>query len=213
MTASRPGEGGGFGSFGDATRADRRRGGRVERMGRPHMADLTQRPVVARRAVAEAEVVVSQETLSAAVDGTNPKGDVLSVCELAGVMAAKRTAELIPLVHATPLTELLVNATPDRAASAIRIRAEAATVGPVDVEMEAMTAAATAALAAYDMVRDVDPAAEIRNVHLVSSTGEEEPWQRPYGQDAGHAPRGARMAGRAVMRNPGSPRPTSHKRP
>src|SRR5512143_1694472 len=100
--------------FEDTSRTERRRSGRVERMGRPRMSDLGDGISAARRAVAEAEVSVSHETLSAVVDGTNPRGDVLSIAELAGVMAAKRTAELIPLAHATPLTELRVEATPER---------------------------------------------------------------------------------------------------
>lgn len=163
------------------------------------MTDVTDQPVVARRAVAEAEVAVSHETLSAIVDGTNPKGDVLSVAELAGVMGGKKTSDLIPLSHPVGLTDLLVRAVPDRAAGAVRIRVEAAAIGPSGVEMEALTAAAVAALAVYDMVRGVDQTAAIRGIKLVShSGGEGGTWQRPEQPYLAqpHVPRGARVAGR-----------------
>ena len=91
-----------------APRAERRRLTHVDRSGRPRMVDVSAKPSTARRAVAEAAVAVSQETLSLVIDGGGPKGDVLGVAELAGVMAAKRTAELIPLCHPLPLTDLLV---------------------------------------------------------------------------------------------------------
>ena len=181
----KPGEG----IFEDASRAERRRVGHVDRVGRPRMTDVTDQPVVARRAVAEAEVAVSHETLSAIVDGTNPKGDVLSVAELAGVMAGKRTSDLIPLCHPVALTDLLVRAVPDRAAGVVRIRVETATIGPSGVEMEALTAAAVAALTVYDMVREMDRSVTIRAVRLQRS---EEPVLGP----SPRAPRGARVAGR-----------------
>ncbi len=100
-----------------------------------------------------------------------PKGDVLGVAELAGVMGAKRTSDLIPLCHPLALTDLVVAITPDRAAGVLRIRAEAATTGPTGVEMEAMTAASVAALTVYDMVKGVERGVEIRSVRLVSKTG------------------------------------------
>ena len=192
----KPGEG----AFEDTSREGRRRSEHVDRFGRPRMTDVTDAPVVARRAAAEAEVAVSHETLSAIVDGTNPKGDVLSVAELAGVMAGKRTSDLIPLCHPVALTDLLVRAVPDRAAGVVRIRVDTATIGPAGVEMEALTAAAVAALTVYDMVRDIDPSAAIRGIKVVSrSGGEADYWQRPPEANAGpypRAPRGARVAGR-----------------
>jgi cyclic pyranopterin monophosphate synthase len=193
-------EGGpGDGTFDDGTRTGRRRTAHVERIGRPRMTDITDQPMLARRAVAEAEVSVSQETLSAIVDGTNPKGDVLSVAELAGVMGGKRTSDLIPLSHPVGLTDLLVRAVPDRAGSLVRIRVETAAIGPGGVEMEALTAAAVAALAVYDMVRAIDPSVAIRGIKLIShSGGEGGAWQRPEQPyySTPHAPRGARVAGR-----------------
>ena len=192
----KPGEG----MFEDSSRVERRRVGHVDRVGRPRMADVTDQPVGARRAVAEAEVAVSHETLSAIVDGTNPKGDVLSVAELAGVMAGKRTSDLIPLCHPVALTDLLVRAVPDRAAGVVRIRVETATIGPSGVEMEALTAASVAALTVYDMVREMDRSVAIRAVKLVSRSGAEgDAWQRseePVSGPPPRAPRGARVAGR-----------------
>lgn len=184
-------------AFEDGSRNERRRSGHVERGGRPRMEDLTGRAAVAHRAVAEAEVAVAHETLSAIVDGTTPRGDVLGVAELAGVMAGKRASELIPLCHGAALTELLVRATPDRASGVVRIRAEAATVGRSGVEMEALTAAAIGALTLYDMIRDVDRSAGVGSVRLVSSTEGEAVWQRPEASTARPRPAaGARAAGR-----------------
>jgi len=140
-------------------RRERRRLTHCDRGGRPRMVDVSDKPPTARRAVAEAFLELAPETLSLIIDGGVTKGDVLTVAELAGVMAAKRTAELIPLCHPLPLTELLVEITPERAAGGLRIRASAATVAATGVEMEAMTAAAVAALTCYDMVKGVDRAA------------------------------------------------------
>ena len=199
----------GDGPFEDGSRAGRRRSGHVDRVGRPRMTDVTEQPVAARRAVAEAEVAVSHETLSAIVDGTNPKGDVLSVAELAGVMAGKRTSDLIPLCHPVALTDLLVRAVPDRAAGLIRVTVETAAIGPSSVEMEALTAAAVAALTIYDMVRDVDPLAAIRGIKVVSrSGGDAEAWQRSAEAipvEPARAPRGARVAGRISSPPPRGP--------
>ena len=193
----------------DAPRAERRRLTHVDRRGRPRMVDVSAKPPTARRAVAEAEVAVSPETLSLVIDGTNVKGDVLTVAELAGVMGGKRTSELIPLCHPIALTDLVVAITPDRTGGVLRIRAEAATTGPTGVEMEAMTAASVAALTVYDMVKGVERGVEIRNLRLVSKTGGKSgEWHRPApapGQDAPgpRKPRpGERMAGRVGKRKP-----------
>jgi len=112
------------------------------------MVDVSAKPVTARRAIAEAMVSMSAETLSLVIDGGGTKGDVLGVAELAGVMGAKRTSDLIPLCHPLALTDLQVSITPDRVAGVLRIRAEAATTGQTGVEMEAMTAASRASSAA-----------------------------------------------------------------
>ena len=182
-------------------RAERRRLTHVDRTGRPRMVDVSDKPQTARRAVAEAEVAVSDETMSLVIDGGGPKGDVLGVAEIAGVMGGKRTSELIPLCHPLGLTDLVVAVTPDRAAGVLRIRAEAATTGPTGVEMEALTAASVAALTIYDMVKGVERGVEIRAVRLVSKTGGKSgEWRRP--SDPPSVPTGdrrrpgARVAGR-----------------
>jgi cyclic pyranopterin phosphate synthase len=154
-----------------APRSERRRLTHVDRSGRPRMVDVSEKPITARRAVAEAQVAVSAETMSLVIDGGGPKGDVLGVAEIAGVMAGKRTSELIPLCHPLALTDLVVAVTPDRAAGVLRVRAEAATTGPTGVEMEALTAASVAALTIYDMVKGVERGVEIRAVRLISKTG------------------------------------------
>jgi cyclic pyranopterin monophosphate synthase len=191
------------------TRPERRRLSHVDRAGRPRMVDVSDKPNTARRAVAEAIVGLSQETLSLVIDGGGTKGDVLGVAELAGVMGGKRTSELIPLCHPLALTDLSVAITPDRAASALRIRAEAATMGPTGVEMEALTAASIAALTVYDMVKSVERGVEIRSVVLVSKSGGKSgewlrPAKRPSSGGPGHADRrpGARVAGRQPGRKP-----------
>ncbi|MBA3435884.1 MAG: cyclic pyranopterin monophosphate synthase MoaC [Chloroflexi bacterium] len=161
-------------------RKDRRRLTHVDRGGRPRMVDVSAKPLTARRAVAEAEVALEQDTLSLIIDGATPKGDVLTVAEIAGVMAAKRTSELIPLCHPLPLTDLGVEITPDRAAGSLRIRATAATTGQTGVEMEALMAASVAALTVYDMVKGVDRTAEIRSIRLSEkSGGASGEWHRP----------------------------------
>jgi cyclic pyranopterin phosphate synthase len=190
----------------DIPRVERRRLTHVDRRGRPRMVDISAKPSTARRAVAEAEVSVSPETMSLVIDGGNAKGDVLTVAELAGVMGGKRTAELIPLCHPIALTDLVVAITPDRAAGVLRVRAEAATTGPTGVEMEALTAAAVAALTVYDMVKGVERGIEIRSLRLLTKTGGKSgDWHRPAPEDgappARHRP-GERMAGRVRKRKP-----------
>jgi cyclic pyranopterin phosphate synthase len=185
---------------GDAPRTERRRLSHVDRSGRPRMVDVSAKPVTARRAVAEATVSMSQETLSLVIDGGGAKGDVLGVAELAGVMGGKRTSELIPLCHPLALTDLQVAITPDRAAGLLRIRAEAATTGQTGVEMEAMTAASVAALTVYDMVKGVERGVEVTGVRLISKTGGKSgEWHRVGGEVRPARPErrpGDRSAGR-----------------
>jgi cyclic pyranopterin phosphate synthase len=188
------------------TRPERRRLTHVDRTGRPRMVDVSDKPATARRAVAEALVTMGQETLSLIIDGGGPKGDVLSVAELAGVMGGKRTSDLIPLCHPVALTDLVVRITPDRVAGGLRIHAEAATTGPTGVEMEALTAASIAALTAYDMVKGVERGVEIRSIALVSkSGGRSGEWHRDGGavrprSSAPGRPAGARGAGRITRK-------------
>src|SRR5512140_294010 len=189
-------------------RVERRRLTHVDRAGRPRMVDVSAKPATARRAVAEAEVVVAAETMSLVIDGGGAKGDVLTVAELAGVMGGKRTSELIPLCHPIALTDLVVTITPDRGAGVLRVRAEAATTGPTGVEMEALTAASVAALTVYDMVKGVERGVEVRAVRLLSkSGGRSGEWHRPAGPSASDGDRptrrpGDRMAGRVGKKRP-----------
>jgi cyclic pyranopterin monophosphate synthase len=125
----------------------------------------------APRAPPGALVAIEQATLSAIIDGTLAKGEVLTIAEMAGVMGGKRTAELIPLCHPIPLTDLAVEIRPEREQGGLRIRATAATVAQTGVEMEALTAAAVAALTVYDMVKGVDRSAAISEVRLLEKTG------------------------------------------
>jgi cyclic pyranopterin phosphate synthase len=168
------------------------------------MSEVTEWPVIAHHAVAEAEVGMAHETLSAIIDGTTGRGDVLSVAEQAGVVAAKRTDELIPLVHPAGLTQILVSAVPDRAAGAVKVRSTTAAVGQVGVEMEALTAAAVAALTIYDMIREIEPGAVVRSVRLVSSqSGDYEEWRAPNASpEPRRAPKGVRAAGRITPTYP-----------
>jgi cyclic pyranopterin phosphate synthase len=181
-----------------STRKDKRRLTHVDRRGRPRMVDVSAKPPTPRRAVAEAWVYVEQETLSLVIDGSGPKGDVLTVAELAGVIGAKKTADLIPLCHPIPLTDLAVEITPDRSGGRLRIKSTAATTAATGVEMEAMTAAAVAALTVYDMVKGVDRTAEIRNLRLLEkSGGKSGEWHRPPDAEGGSerkgsVPKGAR---------------------
>jgi cyclic pyranopterin phosphate synthase len=144
------------------------------------MVDVSTKPPSARRAVAEAIVRLDQETLTLVIDGAGPKGDVLSVAELAGIMAAKRTPELIPLCHPLPLSDVSVEIRPDRRASTLVITASAATIAQTGVEMEALTAAAVAALTVYDMVKSADRTITIGTIRLLEkSGGKGGTWRRP----------------------------------
>jgi cyclic pyranopterin phosphate synthase len=182
-------------------RTERRRLTHVDRRGRPRMVDVSEKPSTARRAVAEALVAVSAETMSMVIDGGGAKGDVLGVAELAGVMGGKRTSELIPLCHPLALTDLVVAVTPDRAAGVLRVRAEAATIGPTGVEMEALTAASVAALTIYDMVKGVERGVEIRGVRLISKTGGKSgEWHRPADDESEREPDKRRPGDRSAGR-------------
>jgi cyclic pyranopterin phosphate synthase len=166
----------------DSERRERRRLTHVSRGGRPRMVDVSAKPPTARRATAEAFVTLEQETISAIIDGQMSKGDVLTVAEMAGVMAAKKTSDLIPLCHPIPITDLVVEITPERNVGGVRVRASAATVAGTGVEMEAMTAAAVAALTVYDMVKGVDRSAAISDLQLTEKVGGKSgEWHRPEG--------------------------------
>ena len=139
--------------------------------GRARMVDVGDKPPTERRAVARALVRVAPDTAHAVLAGDAPKGDVIGVARIAGIQAAKRTAELIPLCHPLPLSFIGVEGEIDAAAGTITLTAEAHTTGPTGVEMEAMTAAAVAALTVYDMIKGIDRSAEIAEVTLLEKSG------------------------------------------
>ena len=139
--------------------------------GRAHMVDVTGKPVTLREAVASGQVKMSPETLAIIVEGRAGKGDVLGVARLAGIMAAKRTADLIPLCHPLPLSKVALDLTPDAALPGIRIRATVRTSGQTGVEMEALTAVSVAALTLYDMVKAAEKGMEIGAIRLEMKDG------------------------------------------
>ncbi|MDN5788357.1 cyclic pyranopterin monophosphate synthase MoaC [Pseudorhodobacter sp.] len=139
--------------------------------GHAHMVDVSEKPVTARIAVARAVVQMAAETLALITEGRAAKGDVLGVARLAGIMAAKKTADLIPLCHPLPLTKVAIDLTPDAAIPGVVIEATVKTGGQTGVEMEALTAVTVAALTIYDMVKAVDKAMEISEVKLLLKDG------------------------------------------
>jgi cyclic pyranopterin phosphate synthase len=135
------------------------------------MVDVGGKPVSDRRAVARAVVEMSPPTAALVERGDAPKGDVLGTARIAGIQAAKRTAELIPLCHPLPLSFVDVAADVDAATGAVTLTAEARTSGRTGVEMEAMTAAAVAALTVYDMVKGVERGVRVGEVALLEKSG------------------------------------------
>ena len=162
-----------------AERRTTRRGlSHLDSRGRARMVDTAAKPVTERRAVAEARVRMSPATTRLVLAGKARKGDVLATARLAGVMAAKRTADLIPLCHPLALTDISVEAEAGR--GGVRIEAVARAVDRTGVEMEAMVAAAVAALTVYDMVKGHDRSDEILGVRLLEkSGGKSGHWRRP----------------------------------
>lgn len=139
--------------------------------GRAHMVDVSGKPVTARIAVAEGAVKMQPETLALITEGRAKKGDVLGVARLAGIMGAKKTADLIPLCHPLPITKVAVELTPDTSLPGIRIEATVKTSGQTGIEMEALTAVSTAALTLYDMVKAAEKTMEICDIRLVLKDG------------------------------------------
>jgi cyclic pyranopterin phosphate synthase len=143
----------------------------LDAAGHPRMVDVGEKPVTHRTAVAEGAVRMSAEAYRLVAEQGVEKGDVLAVSELAGLLAAKRTASLIPLCHAVPLNQVEVAATLDAAVPGVRVRATARAEARTGVEMEALTAAAVACLTVYDMVKAVDRSMEILEVRLLEKRG------------------------------------------
>ncbi len=139
--------------------------------GEAHMVDVSDKAVTSRTAIAEGFVVMSPKTLDMILDGTAPKGDVLATARIAGIMGAKKTAELIPLCHPLALTKVTVEFEPDRENACIRVEASAKVDGKTGVEMEALAAVSVACLTLYDMCKAVDRAMSFSGIRLIEKTG------------------------------------------
>ena len=139
--------------------------------GHAHMVDVSDKAVTDRVAVAVAQVRMRPETLALVTEGRAKKGDVLGVARLAGIMAAKKTADLIPLCHPLPITKVALDLVPDPALPGVRIEATVRTTGQTGVEMEALTAAAVAALTVYDMLKAAEKSMVIEGLHVTLKDG------------------------------------------
>ena len=141
----------------------------LDEEGRAQMVDVGRKAETSRVAVAEARVAMSAQTRDMMFDGSLPKGDAVAVARVAGIMAAKKTSELIPLCHPLRLSHVTLEIDPDE--NGARVVATAETVDRTGVEMEAMVAASTAALTVYDMVKGVERAVEVAGVRLLHKSG------------------------------------------
>ncbi len=143
----------------------------IDEAGRARMVDVGDKPDTARTAVAKGEIRLRPETLALLQQGALKKGDALTVAQIAGIQAAKRTSDLIPLCHPIPIHQVSVDLEPDESLPGVRITAAVRTVGKTGAEMEALTAVSVAALTVYDMVKAVERAACIQNIRLVEKHG------------------------------------------
>jgi cyclic pyranopterin monophosphate synthase len=135
------------------------------------MVDVSEKPATERLAVAQGCVVMNNTTLELILSGNAKKGDVLGTARIAGIMAAKRTSELIPLCHPLAVSKVAVDITPDHALPGCIVRASVKVSGPTGVEMEALTAVSVACLTIYDMIKAVERGARIEGIHLVEKSG------------------------------------------
>jgi cyclic pyranopterin phosphate synthase len=143
----------------------------VDEEGRPRMVDVSDKAPTHRVATARGVLVCRAETIEQVRAGTTPKGSVIQVAELAGMMAAKKTAELIPLCHPLPLTKAAVTIVIDDALPGFKVSAEVRTHGPTGVEMEALTAVSVACLTLFDMLKAIDRSMIIEGIQVVSKSG------------------------------------------
>jgi cyclic pyranopterin monophosphate synthase len=143
----------------------------IDSEGRARMVDVSDKPATAREAVAAGLVRMDPKTLALALSGGGKKGDVRATAEIAGVMAAKKTADLIPLCHPLSLSNVVVQVSEDAGGAGLAVMARVKTTGPTGVEMEALTAVSVACLTLYDMLKAADKAMTIDGVRLVSKTG------------------------------------------
>jgi len=139
--------------------------------GAAHMVDVSGKSITERTAVAQGHITMTAQTLDIITKGSAKKGDVLSVARLAGIMAAKKTADLIPLCHPLPITKVALELTPDTDLPGVRVQATVKTTGQTGVEMEALTAVSVACLTVYDMVKAVEKSMVIGDIRLVLKDG------------------------------------------
>jgi cyclic pyranopterin phosphate synthase len=143
----------------------------IDARGEARMVDVSAKPATERMAVAEGRVVMSKPTLELIVSGNAKKGDVFGTARVAGIMAAKRASELIPLCHPLALSKVELDITPDRKLPGCIVRAAVKVNGPTGVEMEALTAVSVACLTIYDMIKAVERGVRIEGIHLVEKKG------------------------------------------
>ncbi len=143
----------------------------IDTSGEARMVDVSAKPATERQAVAEGQVIMSKSTLELIMSGNAKKGDVLGTARIAGIMAAKRTSELIPLCHPLALSEVTVDIVPDVKLPGCQVRATVKVTGPTGVEMEALTAVSVACLTIYDMIKAVERGVRIDGIHLVEKKG------------------------------------------
>jgi len=143
----------------------------IDSSGEARMVDVSAKPATERVAVAEGLVIMSQASLDIIESGNAKKGDVLGTARIAGIMAAKRTSDLIPLCHPLALSKVTVDITPDKKLPGCRVRATVKVTGPTGVEMEALTAVSVACLTIYDMIKAVERGVQIEGIHLVEKKG------------------------------------------
>jgi cyclic pyranopterin phosphate synthase len=143
----------------------------IDASGEARMVDVSAKPATERTAVAEGRVVMSRATLELIVSGNAKKGDVLGTARIAGIMAAKRTSELIPLCHPLALSKVMVDIEPDEKLPGCIVQATVKVTGPTGVEMEALTAVSVACLTIYDMIKAVERGVRIEGIHLVEKKG------------------------------------------
>ncbi|MBV7410103.1 cyclic pyranopterin monophosphate synthase MoaC [Maritimibacter sp. DP1N21-5] len=139
--------------------------------GQAHMVDVSGKPVTDRTAIATGCVVMEPATLALVREGTAKKGDVLGIARLAGIMGAKKTAELIPLCHPLPITKVSLDLTCDDDLPGVRVTATVKTSGQTGVEMEALTAVSVASLTIYDMLKAAEKGMRIEGIHLLAKSG------------------------------------------
>jgi|TARA_B110000977_G_scaffold34956_1_gene46829 cyclic pyranopterin phosphate synthase len=139
--------------------------------GQAHMVDVSNKDITSRIAMAKGRIIMKAETLAIIMDGSAKKGDVLGIARLAGIMAAKKTSELIPLCHPLPISKITIDIEPITSENSIEIQSTVKTTGQTGVEMEALTAVSITALTVYDMVKAVDKTMKITDIRVILKDG------------------------------------------